>query len=36
MLLHARNKNINGLGVGMSMGFEIIGHFLFKGAGTTT
>jgi hypothetical protein len=31
MLLDTRNKNIYGLGVGISMNFEIIGHFLLKG-----
>jgi hypothetical protein len=32
MLLDTTNKNIYGIGVGISMVFEILGHFLFKGA----
>jgi hypothetical protein len=35
MRLDTRNKNIYGLGVGFSMVFEIFGHFLFQGDGTT-
>jgi hypothetical protein len=31
MLLDTRNNNIYGLGVGISMVFEIFGNFLFKG-----
>jgi hypothetical protein len=34
MLLDTINNNIYGLGVGVSMVFEIIGHFLFKRYGT--
>jgi hypothetical protein len=33
MLLDTRNKNIYGLGVGISTVFEIFGHFLFRGMG---
>jgi hypothetical protein len=35
MLLDTRNKNIYGLGVGISTVFKILGHFLFKGDKTT-
>jgi hypothetical protein len=31
MLLDTRKKNIYGLWVGISIVFEIFGHFLFKG-----
>jgi hypothetical protein len=31
MLLDTRNKNIHGLGVGISTVFEKFGHFLYKG-----
>jgi hypothetical protein len=31
MLLDTRNKNIYGLGVGISRVFEIFGHFLYQG-----
>jgi hypothetical protein len=34
MLLHTRNKNMYGLGVGISTVFEKCGHFLFKGGGS--
>jgi hypothetical protein len=30
MLLDTKNKSIYGLGVGISMDFEIFGHFMFK------
>jgi hypothetical protein len=33
MLLDTRNKNIYGLGVGISTVFKILWHFLFKGGG---
>jgi hypothetical protein len=36
MLFDTRNKNIYGLGVGISTGFEKLGHFLFKGGGGET
>jgi hypothetical protein len=35
MQLDTRNKNTYGLGMGISMVFEILGHFLFRGDGTT-
>jgi hypothetical protein len=35
MILDTRNKNTYGLGVGISTVFEIFGHFLFQGDGTT-
>ena len=35
MLLNARNKNIYGLGVGISTVFKIFSYFPFKGAGLT-
>jgi hypothetical protein len=35
MLLHTRNKAIYGLGVGISMVFDILGQLLFMGDGTT-
>jgi hypothetical protein len=31
MFLDKRNKNIYGLGVGISTVFEVLGHFLFQG-----
>jgi hypothetical protein len=31
MLLDTRNKNIYGLGVGISTVFKILGYLLFKG-----
>jgi hypothetical protein len=31
LLLDIRNKNMYGLGMGISVVFEIFGHFLFKG-----
>jgi CRISPR/Cas system CMR-associated protein Cmr3 (group 5 of RAMP superfamily) len=35
MLLDTRNKNIHGLGVGISTIFQIFGHFLYqKGTGS--
>jgi hypothetical protein len=33
MLLDIRNKNIYGLGVGISTVFEIFGHFLYQERG---
>jgi hypothetical protein len=33
MFLDTRNKNMYGLGVGISTVFEIAEHFLFKGGG---
>jgi hypothetical protein len=33
MFLVTKNKNMYGLRVGISTVFEILGHFLFKGAG---
>jgi hypothetical protein len=35
MQLDTKNKNKDGLGVGISMVLEISGHFVFKGDGTT-
>jgi hypothetical protein len=35
MVLETRNKNMYGLGVGISTVFENFGHFLFNGDGTT-
>jgi hypothetical protein len=34
MFLDTRNKNMYRLGVGISMIFKILGHFLFKGDGS--
>jgi hypothetical protein len=35
MFLDTRNKNIYGLGMGISIVFKIFSHFLFLGVGLT-